>query len=146
LLADDLDFLSTLNLSKTIICLNKNDLGPAWNPKSLMLPNSNESIFPLSALKGDGIENLKKLMAEWVKNNVKIENSGIKITKLRHKEAISGAGKELSKAAEALNRQNPVELIAHHLKKAHENLGVITGSHVSEDLLDAIFKEFCIGK
>ena len=146
LFPEDLDFLSTLNLSKTIICLNKSDLGAAWDPKNLMLPGHEESAIPISALKGDGIDNLKKIMVEWVKNNTKTENSGIKITKLRHKVALSAAGEELTKVAEALNQQNPIEFMAHHLKKAHENLGVITGSHISEDLLDAIFKEFCIGK
>ena len=146
LFPEDLDFLSTLNLSKTIICLNKSDLGAVWDPKNLMLPGHEESAIPISALKGDGIDNLKKLMVEWVKNNTKTENSGIKITKLRHKVALSAAGEELTKVAEALNQQNPIEFMAQHLKKAHENLGVITGSAVSEDLLDAIFKEFCIGK
>lgn len=145
-LSEDLDFLSKLDLSKTIICLNKTDLGMAWDPKILMLPDSDPWTASVSALHGEGVDELKKIMVKWVKNNVKTENSGLKITKLRHKEAISSTLKHLLTANRALYESGAIEIMAHHLKKAHESLGIITGSNISEDLLDAIFKEFCIGK
>ncbi|MDO8527752.1 MAG: tRNA uridine-5-carboxymethylaminomethyl(34) synthesis GTPase MnmE [Deltaproteobacteria bacterium] len=142
----DIDFLSKLDLSRTIICINKTDLGLAWDPKAFVLDPKGDRLVLISALKGDGLKELQEKMADWVKSRSPRENSGIRITKLRHKESLEKALFELNQAEIALNDKNHVELVAINLKKAHESLGLITGADVSEDLLDSIFSEFCIGK
>lgn len=146
LMHEDIDFLSNLDSAKTILCINKTDLGSAWEPQSVILDFEKDLFVMLSALHQKGVEELKKKMISWVKSRTLKENTGLCITKLRHKEALSAAFKEIQKASESLNERGAVELIALHLQKAHENLGVITGSHVTEALLEAIFSEFCIGK
>ncbi|OGQ05922.1 MAG: tRNA uridine-5-carboxymethylaminomethyl(34) synthesis GTPase MnmE [Deltaproteobacteria bacterium RIFCSPLOWO2_01_44_7] len=142
----DIDFLASIDLTKTLICINKIDLGLAFNPAQFFLKKDKEQLLFLSALKGEGIKELQEKMVAWIKKKNPKENTGLCITKLRHKEALEGATKELAKAGTALAGKASVELIAIHLKKGHEHLGTITGSNVSEDLLDTIFSEFCIGK
>lgn len=143
---EDIDFLSTLNLSKTILCVNKIDLGHSWDPNSLVLGKDREKLVLLSVLEQKGLDILQKRMIESVKAGKSIENSGVHITKLRHKEALEGSLQELHWTSLVIHERGAVELAALHLKKAHEYLEVITGSQIGEDLLDAIFKEFCIGK
>lgn len=142
---EDVDYLSKLPLSKTFIVINKIDLGLKLDPESLVLKNKSRFCL-ISALKGDGLKELQEKMVVWLRSQTPQESSGIRITKLRHKEALENAHRELTRAASVLESKNPVELIAHHLKKSHEHLGQITGSNVTEDLLDKIFSEFCIGK
>lgn len=146
LLAEDIDFLSLLNLSKTIFCLNKMDLKPAWDFETLVIPQYKENIVILSAIQGTGIEKLRDFMVVFAKKGQKTENSGVRIAKLRHKEAVESALSELQGANRALNEASPVEFVAFHLKKSHEYLGAITGADIGEDLLNKIFSEFCIGK
>ncbi len=143
---EDIDFLATLNLPKTIYCVNKTDLGLAIDPDSLVLAKDRDRLVKISALRGEGLKELQEKMVGWVKRLTPREGSGLRITKLRHKEALEKALQELHQATLALEEKTAVELIAIHLKKAHESLGLITGSDISEDLLDTIFREFCIGK
>lgn len=142
----DLEYLSKLPLAKTFIVINKIDLGLGFDTESLVLKKDKNRFCLISALRGDGLRELQEKMVTFIRSQAPQEESGIRITKLRHKEALEIAHQELAHAANALESKNPVELIAHHLKKAHEHLGRITGSNVTEDLLDTIFKEFCIGK
>ena len=144
---EDIDFLSELNLSKTLICVNKIDLGFAWDPKSFVLEKDKEKVLFLSVLEQKGVDTLQKNMINWIKSRSGSENYSLRITKLRHKESLERALTELTQAATILNQPKiGVELVAIHLKKAHEFLGQITGANVTEDLLDSIFSEFCIGK
>ena len=64
------------------------------------------------------------------------------ITRLRHREALEEAAAALSRA----QRAPEVELMAEDLRHATRELGRITGEVDVEDVLDVIFREFCIGK
>lgn len=141
----DFDFLATFDPKKAILCVNKVDLGLAWDPTALLNGNK-ASLCLISALKGDGISELQKKMTAWVKGGKRMENTGVVITKLRHKEALESTLQELSRTRAILEEKGSVEFAAHHLGKAHQALGMITGTNISEELLDSIFSEFCIGK
>lgn len=143
---EDIDFLSSLNLAKTIVCVNKVDLGLRWKSDSILLNKEKKFLALVSALRGDGLRGLQDLMTDWAQSQRPTEASSVRITKLRHLQVLEGAHEELKSAEKILEGQAGAELIAFHLKKAHERLGQITGSNVSEDLLDTIFAEFCIGK
>ncbi|MBI5299660.1 MAG: tRNA uridine-5-carboxymethylaminomethyl(34) synthesis GTPase MnmE [Deltaproteobacteria bacterium] len=144
---EDVDYLSKLDFSKTLLCLNKIDLGIVWNPESFLLnKKEKEMLSPISALRGDGLKELQNSMVNWVKRQSSREAGGMRITKLRHKEALGKSLQALGAATNALQQRIPVELVALHLRKAHEALGEITGSDIDEELLDTIFSEFCIGK
>lgn len=142
----DIDFLDELEMGKTILCVNKTDLGMVWDPKALILKKEKSHLCLVSAKTGDGLRSLQDKMIYWVKKQSLQEGVGVRITKLRHKESLEAALRELASAAAVLQEKGGAELIAHHLRKSHEHLGKITGANISEDLLDKIFSEFCIGK
>ncbi|MBI4124471.1 MAG: tRNA uridine-5-carboxymethylaminomethyl(34) synthesis GTPase MnmE [Deltaproteobacteria bacterium] len=143
---EDIEFLSSLNLSQTIVCVNKLDLGLRWKPDSMLLSKDKKYLALISALRGDGLRGLQEMMADWVQRQRPRDGNSVRIAKLRHQRILERAGQQLQSAAKMLAESPRVELIALHLQKAHEALGEITGSNMSEDLLDAIFREFCIGK
>jgi tRNA modification GTPase len=68
------------------------------------------------------------------------------VTRIRHWEALQRARQSLLQARDAMERRLSGEFIAVDLREALEWLGEIVGLNYTEDLLDKIFSEFCIGK
>ena len=68
------------------------------------------------------------------------------ITSLRHKQALSAALNSLKRAQQAVQSGSAFELISADVQEALHSLGEITGETTSEDILEAIFSRFCIGK
>ncbi|MGA7264283.1 MAG: tRNA uridine-5-carboxymethylaminomethyl(34) synthesis GTPase MnmE, partial [Stellaceae bacterium] len=128
----------------TILVANKIDLAPAADTDLLppALPGSAlpVSALPVSALTGEGIDRLLTVLGERVARTYRIEAPVL--TRARHRQA-------LEEAAAALRRSFSAalpELRAEDLRLALRSLGRITGAVDVEDLLDVIFRDFCIGK
>ena len=68
------------------------------------------------------------------------------ITNVRHRTALQRAGESLRHSMEAVRAGIEPELIAVDLRAAADALGEITGVITSDEVLDQIFAEFCIGK
>ncbi len=105
---------------------------PSW-----VLP---DNAIPTSALTGEGIPELIATLAARIAETYDI--AAPLLTRARHREA-------LETAAEALTRSLAAELPelrAEDLRLAWRSLGRITGRVDVEDLLDVIFRDFCLGK
>ena len=100
----------------------------------------------ISATRGDGLEGLKGSIVESCLKDWKEERDGIVISNLRHKIALEHATISLEKARQALTDDQPLEILALELRDALDRLGEIVGSVTTEDILNIIFNEFCIGK
>ena len=74
------------------------------------------------------------------------ENNEIIITNERHKNQIQKAIDDVSQAIDSLEVETPVDISAIYIKQALEDLGEITGRNISEDIINEIFKNFCLGK
>ena len=68
------------------------------------------------------------------------------ISYLRHKTAIGHAVSALKRARALLAGNQPLEFLALELRDALDHLGQIVGSVTTDDILDMIFSDFCIGK
>jgi len=99
-----------------------------------------EDAIPVSALTGDGVEGLLSALGERVGLNYRIEAPVL--TRARHRQALEEAVSALRRSLSALLP----ELRAEDLRLALRSLGRITGTVDVEDLLDVIFRDFCIGK
>ena len=64
----------------------------------------------------------------------------------RHQDALRRAGEAARAALAALRRQATLEIVALELRIAVNAVGEIVGKTATEDLLDSIFSQFCIGK
>jgi tRNA modification GTPase len=118
----------------TILVANKIDLAPAADA------DLSPPALPVSALTGEGIDTLLTVLGERVAQTHRIEAPVL--TRARHRQA-------LEEAAAALRRSFSAalpELRAEDLRLALRSLGRITGAVDVEDLLDVIFRDFCIGK
>jgi len=144
--AEDLELEEQIKNSKYLIVLNKIDIG------SDDLVKRNEEKFKdkpkvkVSALKGDGIENLKEVIVSCAMTLKKDQTQGVILSSLRHKDALTRAKKSLSLAKDSLQKNLSPEFVALDLKSALDAIGEVIGKTVTEDILNKIFSEFCIGK
>ena len=82
---------------------------------------------------------LERAGAQWADNLPPL-------TSARQREALARVARDLAAARQALAVGLAPELVAVDLQAALEHIGAVTGAVTSEDVLDAIFREFCIGK
>jgi tRNA modification GTPase len=99
-----------------------------------------------SALTGDGIHELKEKILALAVPARDIGPEGEFITNLRHQQLIKESLAGLAKSREAAERQTPHEMLLLDLYDALRPLDLITGATYADDILDIIFKTFCVGK
>jgi len=95
---------------------------------------------PVSALTGVGVDRLLAVLGERVAQSYRIEAPVL--TRARHRQALEETVLALRRSISALLP----ELRAEDLRLALRSLGRVTGAVDVEDLLDVIFRDFCIGK
>lgn len=143
---EDLDILPLVRAKKTIVVLNKNDLPQNLRVEDLVIHLPQAPCTPLSALQGTGLERLKEAMQRMILNGQDQPSAEVILSNLRHQQALEEAQKALVQALEANRKNLPYEFIATDLRQGLEALGEITGDSITEDVLDRIFDQFCIGK
>ncbi len=145
---EDVEVLNKVKNKNTIIVLNKCDL-PFVVDEAVLVSHVtplNAPVLHISATRGDGLEGLKDSIVEACLKDWKEERDGIVISNLRHKIALEHAIISLESANHALTDGQPLEILALELRDALERLGEIVGSVTTEEILNMIFNEFCIGK
>ena len=137
----DFSILPDLVKNKPIICIrNKIDLS---NTKSEVRKLDNQLEVGLSAKNGDGVDLLRKTLAEFAGLNS--DGEGVFLARKRHIDSIDQTLIYINSALEQLEG-GASELVAEDLRQASMSLGQITGEFSSDDLLGEIFSSFCIGK
>jgi tRNA modification GTPase len=138
----DEKYLDEFAAKKRIVVCNKTDL-----PTKLNLPASvSAPVVKVCCLSGQGIEVLKDMIKAfvWAGN---IESGMLQVMiNSRHQEALGRARQATQRTIEALRADATLELVALDLHIAVNAVGEIVGKTTTEDLLDSIFKQFCIGK
>jgi len=100
----------------------------------------------ISALEGEKIDALKKLMKQRALENTDYNESSLLVTSSRHRDALQKAQQDVRSALQALDQGMTGDFLSIDLRSALKNLGTITGEITTEDILDSIFSRFCIGK
>jgi len=99
-----------------------------------------------STLTGEGLPALEETIANLVLAGKTLHSASVLITSARHQEALRRTAEHLHASLLSLERKLPLDFASIDLRAAYETLGEITGETASDDLLDRIFSEFCIGK
>ena len=131
------------NHKKVIVLLNKIDL-----ERKIDLDEYNfENIVEISAQKNVGIEDMEEKIYSFIVDE-KVEDSSEKliITNVRHKTALEKTKDAIRNIFETIDTGLPMDLISVDLKEALDSLSEITGEISSEDILDHVFGNFCVGK
>ena len=131
------------NNKKMIVLLNKIDLERKIELDEFGL----ENILEISAKDNIGIEDMEERIYSYIVEE-KVEDSSEKliITNIRHKTALEKTKDAIRNIFETIDAGMPMDLISVDLKEALDSLSEITGEISSEDILDHVFGNFCVGK
>lgn len=127
--------LSSVQGAKVLYVFNKDDKPHAKDER--------KGIF-ISAKKGEGIDKLKRAIVDSVIEG-NIDFSGNIVTDSRHYDALKRAYSSLTSARDSFDEE-PAECLLVDMRDAYSALGEITGSTADENIVNAIFSKFCLGK
>lgn len=143
---EDLEVIDFIKNKKAIIILNKIDLKAKIDENNENLKKLSGNIIKMSALKNIGIDKLYEKITEMFNlNEINLDNENV-ITNVRQKNLITKAIENVKKAKETIEQKMPIDIVAIFIKDILEDLGKITGEVVTEDIIEEIFANFCLGK
>lgn len=143
---EDMEILEAVQPNKTVVLLNKTDLDIVIDLDKIKEFISEENIIEISALQHEGIEKIHDKIEEMVFAGTVRNSSDLVVTNSRHKDALYKAKQAIEDAIMAIESYMPLDFIEVDFKNIWDYLGYINGDTVTEDLLDTIFSNFCIGK
>jgi tRNA modification GTPase len=118
----------------------------AGNIGSAAAGDSRAPIVDVCCLSGQGIEPLKDAIKKLIwSGEIRAEMLQVMINS-RHQDALNRARAAIQRTIDALRADATLELVAMDLRSAVNSVGEIVGKTATEDLLDSIFSQFCIGK
>lgn len=143
--ASDRHVFEKIPPGKTVLVLiNKADLPMKLDGKSIEALTGKREWTKVSARTREGLKELEQNIAGFLEKETGEESE--QITRLRHKKALETALAALTRAEKAFLEKMSLEFVAVDLRAALEAMKELTGEICSEDILDVIFSEFCIGK
>ena len=130
-----------------IVCVNKTDECEAeWATDEWRRHVLASAVVPMAAKEGCGVDALRLAMAETVKVDDVVVGEDVVVTNARHYEALVAAREALSRVAAGIDTGLGGEILSLDIHDATDALASITGQVSSQDVLNNIFKHFCIGK
>jgi len=141
---EDKEIINHISNKKYMILLNKRDLNSKITQKDLENINCT-NIYSISAKTGEGIDEVRTAIKDMFFKG-EISTNNVIITNTRHKEALLRAYECIESAINTLNYTFAIDLASIDIRNAWTFLGEITGDSLEENIIDKIFKDFCLGK
>ncbi len=142
---DDYKILNKIKNKNIILVINKTDLPPGLDMDTLPDEWSNLKNIRTSALNNTGINSLTGAIFNFF-SGIKPVEEGTIIPNLRQKYSLEKSLGFALNAKESLSLGVSAELISIDLRESIDSLGEITGAVKSDEILDQVFANFCIGK
>ena len=132
------DFNDSVNKEKAILVYSKSDL---------LKTEVQDSVISISLLNDDTIEKLKNEMTSFIHSKeIKLSSNDIILTNLRHRICLENVVSSLNDAVKTIDDGMSGEFISVDLRNSLKHLGEITGEVTNDEILNNIFRNFCIGK
>ncbi|HIT21936.1 MAG TPA: tRNA uridine-5-carboxymethylaminomethyl(34) synthesis GTPase MnmE [Candidatus Scybalousia intestinigallinarum] len=140
--AEDRKILSVCQNKKTIVVLNKSDLEKRIEEEEI--PYS--EIIHTNTLDGNGIEPLKRKISELFHLEQLQSQDDSYLSNIRQISLAKEALSILEEVTVGIEQEVPVDMIEIDIKRSWEKLGEIIGETYTEELIDQLFSQFCLGK
>ncbi|HYA89096.1 MAG TPA: tRNA uridine-5-carboxymethylaminomethyl(34) synthesis GTPase MnmE [Nitrospirota bacterium] len=141
LMPEDNRVVEEIHGKNAVAVINKSDL-----PRKLGKLDWPEIQIALSCRTKDGLDNLRSAIADVVKSGMVAPKEHSWAVNQRHKTALEQTNASLGKTLESIQTDLSPEFIALDLRDALDHLGLIIGATYTDDILNRIFNDFCIGK
>ena len=130
----------------SILLITKSDLPAVLDEEALRQKLPGSDILRLSTKTGEGMENLSRRIADRVYGGERPGDESLFLANVREADLLRQAIDSLAAAREAIESGMSEDFIVIDLRAAWEKLGEIVGETVGEDIIDEIFRRFCLGK
>lgn len=138
----DMEILNQVKDKNHIVIINKKDLETRIDLDQL----KNEELVEVSALNNEGMEAIKNKIRNLFKLE-KFENRDLTyLTNVRSIALIKEALKSLKEVENGIDQKMPIDMVEIDLKNIWSILGEITGETYQDELIDQLFRQFCLGK
>lgn len=141
LTADDLEILEKTNDKQRIIVINKKDL-----ERNIKLPENLENVVETDTNSIEGIDSLKSKIKEMFNLEKITTKDYTYLSNSRQISLITKAYQSILSAEKSLNESLPIDLIAIDLKECFDFLGQVIGISYTDEIIDNLFENFCVGK
>lgn len=142
---EDKTIIHLIQNKKVIALINKSDLEIKLKKEDL-IQYLNCPILTVSMKEEEGLEAFYEALKEMFFEGNLSFNDEVYITNIRHKTALIEAKESIEKVEESIENQMPEDFYSIDLMNSYEQLGFIIGESLEEDLVNEIFREFCMGK
>ena len=142
---EDEQILPLIAQKKGIILLNKADLKAKVSELFLKDKLSWDTIAFSNETK-QGLQQLEQYITDKFERGDLQFNDQICLTSIRHKNAVMQAVNALHRVEQSIKDGMPEDFFTIDLMEAYQQLGLINGDTATEDLVNKIFEEFCMGK
>jgi tRNA modification GTPase len=106
-----------------------------------------DPVVSISCLRNEGIDDLKRaIYSSLIHRDVRATPEHLILANVRHKTALAQVKDNLSNAVRGWEEGTSLEFIAFEIRSALEALGEVVGETTTEEVLNRIFEQFCIGK
>ncbi len=137
---DDLSLLEKVKEKTHILFINKNDLESHIN-----LPEDKTVVYG-NTMTLDGMEALKEKIIEMYQLDQIALKDLTYLSNARQIDLVSKSLKQIEEALLDIEKSIPIDMIEIHLRNAFDNLGKLIGECYEDELIDKLFKNFCLGK
>jgi tRNA modification GTPase len=142
---EDIEIINIIKAKKAVIVINKVDLPIIIDIDYIKTGLPGYPIIEASVNNEKGVEDIKSQIVNMVYSG-EAKASDISITNVRHIDILIKTNESIESGINTLLAGYPLDMASIEFKSAYLKLGEITGDTTAEDIIDRIFRDFCIGK
>ena len=139
---EDKMILDMLKGKNAIIILNKIDLDSKISKSDF---DDSFKIIETSMVSRDGVDKLEGAIFD-IFDSKELNKESLMITNLRHERLLNSSRKKLESSLNDIKAYVPIDCVEVDLRSSYDDLGLIIGETVSDEIMDKVFREFCVGK
>ncbi|WP_300561040.1 tRNA uridine-5-carboxymethylaminomethyl(34) synthesis GTPase MnmE [Companilactobacillus sp.] len=143
---EDIQLLDATKDKRRIVIFNKNDLTPVLHPIEVKQLKADDIILLTSAIKNDGIEQIKDTVGRLFNAGIEDSSSNVIITSARQAGLLRQAKQSLNDVISGIEAGMPIDLVQIDMTSCWDKLGEITGDSYPDELITQLFSQFCLGK
>ena len=143
---EEIALMNELKGRQVIFVLNKTDLTPVITQELLKAYTGDQPIVSISAMKQDGLNELRQAMKNFIVNKGISIGQEATISNQRQKQSLVKAIESLDKVGDTIDMGMPEDCIAIDLHDAYGHLGNIVGEALKDEIINELFTRFCLGK
>lgn len=143
---EDHEIIDYIGNRKSIVLMNKIDLGSAWKKEEIKKKIPNAIVIETSMIEKTGVSKIEEEIVNMVYSGSVSQSDSLLVTNVRHKDLLTRARQSIADAETMTEAGEAMDFIEVDLKNAYDLLGEIIGETVSDDIINEVFSRFCLGK